>query len=153
MKIMSQATEQAVVLDNGAAMKVSGSCHCKQVCFTAQIDPDRVIVCHCTDCQKLSGSAFRVVVPAVNDQFVLTGDVAIYTKTAESGRERAQAFCPNCGTQLYSGGQNGTPYMVRVGVLDRASELSPRAQLWQQSQWAWTNQLPSLLGCQKQELL
>ena len=40
-------------------MKVSGRCYCGQISFEAAIQPDKVWVCHCTDCQTLSGSAFR----------------------------------------------------------------------------------------------
>jgi hypothetical protein len=40
-------------------MKVSGRCYCGQISFEAEIEPDNVRVCHCTDCQTLSGSAFR----------------------------------------------------------------------------------------------
>jgi hypothetical protein len=41
-------------------MKVSGRCYCGQISFEAEIQPDKVRVCHCTDCQTLSGSAFRI---------------------------------------------------------------------------------------------
>ena len=46
-------------------MKVSGRCYCGQISFEAEIEPDKVRVCHCTDCQTLSGSAFRTNVPVV----------------------------------------------------------------------------------------
>jgi hypothetical protein len=43
-------------------MKVEGSCHCGHVTFTAEIDPETASICHCMDCQTLSGSAFRTTV-------------------------------------------------------------------------------------------
>ena len=45
-------------------MKVDGRCHCGFLSYVAEVDPEQVEICHCTDCQTLSGSAFRVVVPA-----------------------------------------------------------------------------------------
>jgi hypothetical protein len=58
---------------------------------------------HCTDCQKLSGTAFRVMVPCPESQFHLhKGEPKIYIKTAESGRRRQQAFCANCGSPIYA---------------------------------------------------
>ena len=45
-------------------MKVEGSCHCGQLSFEAEINPDDVRICHCTDCQVLSGSVYRVNVKA-----------------------------------------------------------------------------------------
>ena len=80
-------------------MKVHGSCHCGSVRYEAEIDPARVTICHCTDCQALTGSAYRVSVPVSKDDFVLqAGTPTIYVKTAESGARRAQAFCGNCGS-------------------------------------------------------
>lgn len=67
-------------------MKVDGSCHCGAITFEAEIDPERVRICHCTDCQQLSGTAFRVNVPCPENQFHLRkGEPRIYVKTAESG--------------------------------------------------------------------
>lgn len=38
---------------------VRGSCHCGQIAFEAEIDPGAVRICHCTDCQTRSGSAWH----------------------------------------------------------------------------------------------
>jgi hypothetical protein len=46
-----------------AAMKVNGSCHCAQITYEAEVDPQHVSLCNCTDCQVLTGSACRVSVP------------------------------------------------------------------------------------------
>lgn len=42
-------------------MQVDGKCFCGAVTYQAEINPDRVLICHCTDCQNHSGSAYRVV--------------------------------------------------------------------------------------------
>jgi len=61
-------------LASEATMKVEGSCHCGKIAYEAMVDPDRVSLCHCTDCQMLTGSAFRVSVPAPKEVFsLLTG--------------------------------------------------------------------------------
>jgi hypothetical protein len=84
-------------------MKIDGGCHCGYITYVAEIDPDKVGICHCTDCQTLSGSAFRVSVPAAREAFSLRGgEPKIYVKTAESGAKRAQGFCPECGTPIYA---------------------------------------------------
>ena len=44
-------------------LHVEGSCHCEQIKFEAEVDTTKVTICHCTDCQKLTGAPFRVVVP------------------------------------------------------------------------------------------
>lgn len=84
-------------------MKIDGGCHCGNITYTAEIDPMNVGICHCTDCQTLSGSAFRTRVRAAKGAFnIITGQPKIYVKTAESGAKRAQAFCPECGTPIFS---------------------------------------------------
>ena len=65
-------------------MKITGGCHCGAITYEAEIDPSTVAICHCTDCQTLSGSAFRVVVPAKREAFkLLTGEPKPYVKTAK----------------------------------------------------------------------
>src|SRR3954468_21783433 len=85
-------------------MKIDGGCHCGYITFEAEVDPDKTAVCHCTDCQKLSGSAFRTVVRSQTDGLrILSGEPTVYVKTtADSGAKRAQAFCPRCGSPIYA---------------------------------------------------
>ena len=79
-------------------MKVTGGCHCGHITYKAEVDPGMVRVCHCTDCQKLTGTAFRAAIPSLPGTFVLkSGTLKIYIKTAESGKKRWHAFCPECG--------------------------------------------------------
>lgn len=59
----------------------------------ADIDPDNNLICNCTDCQTLSGSAFRVVIHTREDAFkLLSGELKIYVKTSESGNKRSQSL-------------------------------------------------------------
>ena len=122
-------------------MNVDGSCHCKAIRFEAKIDPKRVGICHCTDCQIFSGSAFRtsVLVPGLDFRLV-EGEPAIYEKTAESGSRRQLLFCSRCGTHLYGatpGREEQRHYSVRVGVLAQRAELKPVAQVWCRSEVPW----------------
>jgi hypothetical protein len=122
-------------------MKVTGRCHCGQISFEAEIDPAQVRICHCTDCQTLTGTAFRTNVSSLPGTFVLkSGTPKIYIKTAESGNKRAHGFCPECGTPLYSTtrGPNPTSYGLRVGALDRRAELRPTRQGWCRSALPWS---------------
>lgn len=105
-------------------MKIDGGCHCGYITYEAMVDPELVGICHCTDCQTLSGSAFRTVVFAPKDAFkLLTGKPKLYIKTAESGAKRAQAFCSECGTPVYSAEVGDSPFSV-FALERRASEPS-----------------------------
>src|SRR6266700_3993971 len=79
-------------------MRIEGSCSCGNMKVEGEADENAVSVCHCTDCQTASGSAFRVAVPVPGTTFKVSGTPTIFIKTtAESGNPRAQAFCPQLG--------------------------------------------------------
>jgi hypothetical protein len=137
-----------------APMRVSGACHCGAVRLTAEVQPSRVFVCHCTDCQVLTGSAFRVVAPVVPATLKVEGAVKGYARTADSGAVRWQYFCPECGTPLYAGTLDGAGLAtVRVGVLKERAFLKPTAQLWRRSALPWVDALDDVPACEQQELL
>ena len=127
-------------------MKVDGSCHCGEIVFEAEVDPEKVRICHCTDCQALSGSAFRVVVPAEESTFRLrSGAPKGYLKTtADSGQPRLHFFCADCGSPVYvtaPSGENRT-FGLRVGTLKQRERLTPKRQTWLKSKLPWLPPLP-----------
>lgn len=128
-------------------MKIDGSCHCGAIAYEADIDPEMVAICHCTDCQTLSGTAFRVAVFAPEDKFQITrGTPKVYVKTAESGNKRAQTFCADCGSPIYatSVGEGPKVYGIRVGTARQRNELPPRRQIWHRSAVAWFPEMDGL---------
>jgi hypothetical protein len=127
-------------------MNVTGRCHCGAVTYDAIIDPARVTICHCTDCQALTGSAYRVSVAVAREDFALrSGSPAIYVKTGDSGARRAQAFCANCGSPLYTYGiDDPTTYGLRVGCIDQRRDLAPHKQKWCASALQWSMNISTL---------
>ena len=132
-------------------MKIDGRCHCGAITYEADVNPAKVIVCHCTDCQTLSGTVFRVNVPSEGDSFgILTGRPKIYVKTAESGNHREQAFCPDCGTPIYAGPVGGAPpFSIRIGSVRQRDQLIPQKQVWFRSAQRWLSNLTSLPKSEK----
>lgn len=128
-------------------MKVQGGCHCGGIAYEAEIDPDTVRICHCTDCQRLSGSAFRVSVPTPEEDFtLLSGTPKTYVKIGESGARRAQVFCPDCGSQIYATSADGGPRVLnlRTGTIDQRDLLAPRGQIWTRSAQPWLGGIGAL---------
>jgi len=121
-------------------MKVHGSCHCRGITYEAEVDPGRVAICHCSDCQALTGSAYRVSVPVqIADFTLLAGTPKIYVKMGDSGARRAQAFCPDCGSPLYTCAlDNPVTYGLRTGCIAERDQLIPRRQKWCRSALVWT---------------
>jgi hypothetical protein len=133
-------------------MQINGACHCGSISFTAEIDPARVMVCHCTDCQVLSGSPFRAVAVSPIGEFHLRGAPKSYVKVAQSGNRRAQVFCPECGTPLYATApENPTSVVIRLGCVAERSQLKPAAQIWQHSALPWLSELPAVPSSPEQQ--
>lgn len=132
-------------------MKVHGRCHCGAVSYEGEADPARVTACHCTDCQMLTGSAFRLSLPVPRESFVLHGEATEYVKVAESGNRRVHAFCGKCGSPIYSRAVDDPPmYTLRVGCLDERAQLPPRRQMWCQSALPWSMDLTEVPRIERQ---
>ncbi len=127
-------------------MKVHGSCHCGAIRFEADADPAKAGICHCSDCQSLTGSAFSLFVQVPKEGFRLTsGEPKVYVKTAQSGNRRAQAFCADCGSRLWAAAEKDSPiYNLRIGTLHERAELRPHSQLWCRSALPWINDLANV---------
>ena len=133
-------------------MQIEGACHCGAVSFSAEVDPTRVMVCHCTDCQVLSGAPFRAVVAAPFESLSVKGQTKSYVKVAQSGNRRAQVFCPECGTPLWATApENPTSVIVRLGCVKQRSQLKPTVQIWEHSAVSWLSELGSLKGSAQQQ--
>ena len=79
-------------------MEIDGRCHRGYLSYEATADPSNVAICHCTDCQTLSGMAFRTAIRIPRHDFrMLSGEPTIYVKTTDRGTKTAQAFGPRCG--------------------------------------------------------
>ena len=134
-------------------MKIDGACHCGRITYEADVDPQRVSVCNCTDCQVLSGSPFRVSVPSEPGTFrVLTGKPAVYLKTAESGNRRRQGFCATCGSPIFASADSDAPesYSLRVGGIRQRAALPPKRRIWCGSALAWSQDVSHIPGIERQ---
>jgi hypothetical protein len=127
-------------------MEVHGRCHCGAIRYEAKVEPGTVNVCHCLDCQTLTGSAFRTNIQAPADTFrLLSGSPRRYVKTGDSGAKRVHAFCEACGTPVYScDPESPKTYSLRVGALEERQSLGPaQRQIWTKRRLRWLPKLES----------
>jgi hypothetical protein len=130
-------------------MKIDGACHCEQISFEAEVDPDAVSVCHCTDCQQLTGTAYRVSVSLPSDHFRLTkGSPKTYVKTADNGNRRLQMFCSDCGSPIFTTGEGeaAQEIAIRWGNIRQRRDLAPTRQIWCASAAPWLDAVSALPG-------
>ncbi|MEM7068363.1 MAG: GFA family protein [Pseudomonadota bacterium] len=130
-------------------MKVDGACLCGQITYKAEIDPDLVAVCHCSDCQVNSGSAYGVVAGVIEQRFqLLSGTLQEFEKIAESGRTRTLTFCPKCGTRIYACTKEDPSafFGLRIGSINQRAKLTPKRQVWCNSALPWVSDLSDLVS-------
>lgn len=130
-------------------MEIDGQCHCGRVTFSAEINPEAVSVCHCTDCQMLTGSPFRVTVLCSGHAVRLSGEPPkVYGKRGDNGRMRFQHFCGDCGSPLFSSGEGDATddWGIRWGSISQRDGLRPARQIWCQSAALWIDAVPGLPG-------
>ena len=127
-------------------MKVDGSCHCGRVTYQAEINPDSVVICHCSDCQIFSSAPYRVSIFGVPQENIqLKGAPKTYTKIGGSGRKVLVAFCEHCGSALYStSGETIGPFNLRVGAIKQRRELIPKAQGFCSSGMPWATNIEAI---------
>ena len=118
-------------------IKVNGTCHCSQIEIEAVVQKSEVRACHCTDCQKMSGAPLRAIAVAPADKIKIKGIPKEYIKIGDSGNKRIQAFCQDCGTQLFATDLGKTLFNLRTGFLEQKNLLEPRKHVFTQSSLPW----------------
>ena len=98
-----------------------------------------MVVCHCVDCRKASGSAaaYNARVPAESIRFTRNEPKA-FTVLAASGQRLKRLFCPECGSQLFSQREKLPQFLtIKVGSLDDPSGLAVGRHIWTSSAMPW----------------
>jgi hypothetical protein len=132
----------------------TGGCLCGAVRYEISAPLPKVVVCHCRDCQKASGSAaaFNARVPTEALKLA-KGSYQTYAVTAESGEQLTRMFCAQCGSQLFSQRENLSQMMtVKIGTLDDPSKLELGRHIWTGSAMPWTV-FDAILPCHEREYI
>ena len=118
---------------------MTGGCLCGAVRYRAATPPSRTVVCHCTFCQRATGSAFAVWPTFTEKQVDITGDLTTFeARSDESGRWIRLHFCPRCGTTLYSTWQEDRGELALLaGTLDDTSGIKVDRHVWTRSKQHW----------------
>jgi hypothetical protein len=117
----------------------TGACLCGAVRYRLIAEPLTLIACHCTDCQRRTGSAFGLSLVMPPDAVELTQGVTepVEART-ESGVTKRYAVCAACRTQLWGiSARNAGAFVIRPGTLDDKSGLTPVAHIWTRSAQSW----------------
>jgi hypothetical protein len=112
--------------------QLDGHCLCGKVTYRSDAEPIATLLCHCTDCQRQTGTAFSIVVGVERDALEIEGELGSYTTIGEDTKEPVERqFCASCGSPIVSL-PAATPELafIKAGTLDDTSWLEPEMELW-----------------------
>jgi hypothetical protein len=132
-------------------LPLTGGCQCGALRYEIGEAPHSTYTCHCTECQRTTGSAFSLAIVVPERAFRVTkGAPRLVERTADSGRIVTRWLCPECGCWIAGGPQPPAPgdiaagaapgemiRRVRAGTLDDRSWLRPTAHFWTRSKQPW----------------
>ncbi|MDA0662850.1 MAG: GFA family protein [Proteobacteria bacterium] len=117
---------------------MKGSCQCGGVTYEITGKPLAMFVCHCTQCQKLSASAYSTTMLVKLSDLHVTGEMKTWERMSDSGRRNVAYFCPDCGNRIYHLDPEAPAFArFKAGTLDNAKMPVPDAHLWVNSKQPW----------------
>jgi hypothetical protein len=111
---------------------LTGGCQCGAVRYEVIGAPLELYICHCQECRKQSSSAFGIsVIVRRRDLQPVQGNVARWSRPADSGHIIDCYFCPNCGSRVWHGDRNRDDTVsIKGGSLDKPIDLTDAVHIW-----------------------
>jgi hypothetical protein len=128
----------------------AGGCRCGAIRYEGSVEPVLQANCHCTDCQKSTGSGYAPVFAVPKGSLAISGEPKAYTITVDSGATNTRLFCPNCGSQLFTNvSAMADIVFIKAGSLDDPSQYQPTINIYTASAQPWdhiADDIPSCAG-------
>jgi len=119
---------------------IEGGCTCAAVRYRLKAPPIFVHCCHCSWCQRETGSAFAVNAFIEASQVeLLKGKPATTTLPSASGKGQVFWRCRDCGVTVWSNyaGAGLNIHFVRVGTLDDPARAPPDIHIYNSTKQPW----------------
>ena len=126
--------------------KFKGSCLCGEVKYQFS-GPAKVFqYCHCTRCQKITGSAHasNIIIDPIQFEW-LKGEKSVGRFELPEAKYFSSSFCKTCGSSLPWLTQSGTAMIVPAGTLDDDPEARPKHNIFYADKACWYSDVNSLV--------
>jgi hypothetical protein len=119
------------------SFRLTGGCGCGAVRFEVTAPPVSALYCHCTRCQRRSGTGASANARLVPDSFeIVQGEDRLRAWKPEGGAEKW--FCGDCGSALFSRDPSDASRVgVRLGAFDEDPGIRPTARQFVAYAAAW----------------
>jgi hypothetical protein len=115
-----------------------GGCLCGAVRYVLKSDPRAIAVCHCTHCQKQSGSVFSFNLVIRETDYDQQGETMVYVDNGDSGQPVHRHFCGRCGSPILAKTALAPgKVVVKAGTLDSMEGLEPKAEIYTDHAVTW----------------
>jgi len=119
-------------------LPAEGGCTCSAVRYRITGEPVFLTLCHCSECQRQSGSAFGMSMRVRRADVTLTrGELKHWVRTADSGNRVGLCFCAECGVRIWHEPSEAEFVHLKAGTLDDTSILKPQYEGWVKRKHAW----------------
>ena len=117
---------------------MKAQCQCGQLSVEAAGPSPAVVMCHCTACQRRTGSPFGLVGYYPESALTLAGEATRYARAADSGTDFESFFCPRCGATVYMrAGKHPGLIGVAVGAFADPDHPPPVRSVWEEGRHGW----------------
>jgi hypothetical protein len=114
---------------------LAGACYCRAVTYRVADAFEYAFICHCSDCQRTTGSAFKPFAGIAAHRLSLTSGQEDVERLG--GEANYNAFCRKCGSLLYSVVREGKYVHVTLGTLLAPPAITPSAHIFVRSKAPW----------------
>lgn len=134
------------------SLPLSGGCQCGALRYELTAAPLTLYACHCTNCQKQTGSAFVLSTLVPEHAFAFAkGKPARTEWKSDAGNPRFGWYCKDCGSRIANGQEGGPPILsLRAGTFDDTSWVRPAGHIWVKSAQPWIKFAEDDLLCDMQ---
>lgn len=121
---------------NTGSRQLTGRCLCGAVHYEVADAFDYALNCHCSDCRRATGSAFKPFAGIAREKLRITEGIAT-AKIFGDAAANHDVFCGICGSRLFSVVDNGTRVHVTLGTLTDAPAIRPTAHIFVGDKAPW----------------
>jgi hypothetical protein len=115
-----------------------GSCLCGAVRYALKSEPRAIAICHCTHCQRQSGSLFSFNLVIREADYEQSGETKVYVDKGDSGQPVYRHFCGSCGSAIFAKTALAPgKVVVKGGTLDNMEGLRPQTEVYTDHAVKW----------------
>ncbi len=118
----------------------TASCQCGALSAKTRVEPAGIVACHCSGCQRRTGSVFGVGAYYLEADVEITGEATTFSRPTAIGNQFHEHFCPKCGTTLYWWSDKNPGLIgIAVGAFADPAFPKPQRSVWEQSCHDWVD--------------